>query len=260
MLMIKFSKELKKRKMKSYNYFANLYDCLTDNVNYQVRSDYISDFFDDNNLSVATVVDLACGTGSISVLLAKKGYNVIGVDLSQEMLSIASQKAFENGCNLTLYNAKMQEFRLPEPVDACVCCLDSINHLTDESDVVETFRCVYNNLKQGGIFIFDVNTVYKHKYVLADKTFVFEDEDYYLVWDNEQIDEFEIRILLDMFIFNGENYDRYSEEFNERAYTVEFLRDNLNSVGFEIIGIYDDLSKSSPSNESERIYFVCKKV
>lgn len=246
--------------MKSYNYFANLYDCLTDNVNYQVRSDYISDFFIDNNLQGATIIDLACGTGSMSVLLAQKGYNVIGVDLSQEMLSVASQKAFDEDLSIALYNSTMQSFECPEKADGCICCLDSINHLTESADVIDTFKSVYNNLKDYGLFIFDVNTVFKHQQILADNTFVFEDDDYYLVWDNEQVDDFEIRILLDMFIYNGKNYDRYSEEFNERAYTVEFLSKNLKEIGFEILGIYDDLSKSSPKEDSERLYFVCKKV
>lgn len=258
--MTKFSKELKKTKMKSYNYFANLYDCLTDNVNYQVRSDYISDFFVDNNLQGATIIDLACGTGSMSVLLAQKGYNVIGVDLSQEMLSVASQKAFENDLSIALYNSAMQSFECPKKADGCICCLDSINHLTKSDDVIDTFKSVYNNLKDDGLFIFDVNTVFKHQQILADNTFVFEDDDYYIVWDNEQVDDYEIRILLDMFIYNGKNYDRYSEEFNERAYTTDFLSDNLKEIGFEILGIYDDLSKSSPKEDSERLYFVCKKV
>lgn len=246
--------------MKSYNYFANLYDCLTDNVNYQVRSDYISDFFIDNNLQCGTIIDLACGTGSMSIPLAKKGFNVIGVDLSQEMLSVASQKAFENDCVISLFNAEMQNFKSPQLADGCICCLDSLNHLTNQQDVIDTFISVYDNLKDDGLFIFDVNTVYKHQNILADNTFVFEDDDYYLVWDNEAVDDFEVRILLDMFIFNGESYDRYSEEFNERAYTTDFLTKCLKDTGFQILGIYDDLTRLQPQTDSERIYFVCKKV
>ncbi len=245
----------------SYNYFANLYDCLTNNVDYEVRSEYISDFFNENNIEHgSTILDLACGTCSISVLLAKKGYNIIGIDASQEMLEIASNKAFENECDLSLLCAKMQNFDLPREVDGCICSLDSINHLDNECDVVKTFQNVYNCLRNDGLFVFDVNTIYKHQNVLADNTFVFEDDDYYLVWDNESEEDNKVRILLDMFIYNGSSYDRYSEEFIEKAYSLDFLNDSLKSVGFSVLGVFEELTRDKPKDDTQRVYFVCKKV
>lgn len=239
-----------------YNYFALHYDELTENVDYKVRSDYISGFFNKFGISEnAFLLDLACGTGTMSLLFKEKGYRVIGIDLSSEMLSIADNKA--NGA-IPFIKAEMQNFELSEPVDACVCCLDSLNHLNNLKDIRKTFECVYHSLKENGIFIFDVNTVYKHRNVLADNSFVFDEESYFLSWDNELIDDYSVRIMLDFFVFNGNSYDRYSEEFIETAFETEDLLDALSSH-FDVLGIYDDLSYNKPEESSERLYFVCKR-
>lgn len=239
-----------------YNYFALHYDELTENVDYKVRSDYISGFF--NKLGIpenATLLDLACGTGTMSLLFKEKGYHVIGIDLSSEMLSIADNKA--NG-TISFIKAEMQNFSLSEPVDVCVCCLDSINHLNSLNDVEKAFECVYHSLNKNGVFAFDVNTVYKHRNILADNSFVFDEENYFLSWDNELIDNYSVRIILDFFVYNGVSYDRYSEEFVETAFETEVLSSALMPY-FEILGIYDDLSLESPKTDSERLYFVCKR-
>ncbi|MDE6111511.1 MAG: class I SAM-dependent methyltransferase, partial [Eubacterium sp.] len=148
--------------------------------------------------------------------------------------------------------------KLSEPVDTCVCCLDSINHLNNIKDVEKTFECVYHSLKENGIFIFDVNTIYKHQNILADNSFVFDEENYFLAWDNELIDDYSVRIILDFFVYNGISYDRYSEEFTETAFDTEALSAALMPY-FEILGIYDDLSTEAPKTDSERLYFVCKR-
>ncbi len=246
--------------MSSYNFLSTLYDALTENVDYEVRSDYISDFFLTENVEPKRIIDLACGTCSISIPFAKKGIEVIGVDASEDMLSIASQKANELDLNLSLINTKMQDFVFTQGADAVLCSLDSINHLTSYAEVVKTFKNVYDSLNNGGIFVFDVNTIYKHQEILFNNTFVFDEEDYYLVWDNEQVDDVEVRILLDFFMFNGENYDRYSEEFNERAYELDDIAQSLSNIGFTNIAMYDELTRNAPNDESERVYFVCKKV
>lgn len=246
--------------MSSYQTFAYLYDELTQNVEYEKRCDYIFSFFEKNGIKSGTVLDLACGTGSMSIPFMKKGYNIIGLDYSEEMLEIASNRFSEVGDNFSLLKAKMQEFELSEKADACICCLDSINHLNNIDDIQATFKNVYDSLNNNGLFVFDVNTVYKHNEILADNTFVFDEDDYYLVWDNEAVDDRTVRILLDMFLFNGENYDRFSEEFEETAYSVEELSTRLKNSGFVNIKVYDELSYDEPKNDSERLYFVCKKV
>ncbi len=239
-----------------YNYLALHYDELTENVDYKVRSDYISDFFNEYGIRQgSTILDLACGTGSMSLHMKNKGYNVIGIDLSDEMLSAADFKAKGE---ISFIKSEMQNFSLAETVDACMCNLDSINHLNDIYEVKETFKCVYNSLNNNGIFIFDINTVYKHNNILADNSFVFDEDDYFLSWDNELLEGNRVRIMLDFFVFNGNNYDRYSEEFIETAYSAEVLEDAL-SPYFEVLGIYDDISFNKPESTSERIYFVCRR-
>lgn len=239
-----------------YNYFALHYDELTENVDYKVRSDYISGFFNKFGISEnATLLDLACGTGTMTLLFKEKGYDVIGIDLSDEMLSIADNKAKGE---ISFIKSEMQDFQLPKPVDACVCCLDSLNHLNSIIEVKKTFQCVYNSLKENGIFVFDVNTIYKHRNVLADNSFVFDETNYFLAWDNELIDDYSVRIMLDFFVFNGINYDRYSEEFIETAFEIDALESALNPY-FDILGIYNDLSLEQAENDSERLYFVCKR-
>lgn len=144
----------------SYNTFAKFYDKLTENVEYKKRADYISSFFKKYADKCDTVLDLACGTGSVSEYLSDLGYNVIGLDLSDEMLTVASSKQIKN----TMFiKGDMTDFELPHKVDCCVCSLDSINHLKDIVEVKKCFDCVYNSLNDGGVFVFDVNTVYKHK-------------------------------------------------------------------------------------------------
>lgn len=240
--------------MNSYNYFADFYDILTENVDYKVRSDYISDFFSANGIENGSVLDLACGTGTMSKLLADKGYEVTGMDLSDEMLCIASNKC----SNVSLIKSDISNFNLPFDFDCCVCLLDSLNHLETEQQWESCFSSVAKALKLNGIFIFDINTVYKHREILKNNTFVFDEEDFFLCWDNEPLDDDKVKILLDVFVFNGKNYDRYSESFIERAFSIDnvkkMLRDN-----FEILGIYDDLSLNAPHDKSERIYFVCKR-
>lgn len=242
--------------MSSYETFALFYDSLTENVDYKVRNNYISNFFSRYGNGGKSVLDLACGTGTASKLLCDRGYDVTGIDLSADMLTVA-----ENKCpDIEFIKADMTDFSLPEEFDYCICTLDAINHLTSLDDVADCIGCVYNALSDGGLFVFDVNTPYKHRQVLADRTFVFDEEDYFLSWDNSYIGDDIVEIFLDFFIFNGKNYDRYSENFKEKAYTVEELKKVLGDANFEVMRIYDDLTENPPNDESERLYFICKKV
>ena len=239
-----------------YNYFADRYDELTENIDYEAGSEYISGFLNEYGISEnSALLDLACGTGTMSMLMKSRGYEVVGIDLSDEMLSVADHKAQGS---IPFIKASMQDFRLPDPVDACICCMDSLNHLEAIGDVESTFKCVNASLRDGGLFIFDVNTVYKHNEVLADNSFIFDEEDYFLAWDNELLEENRVRIMLDFFVFNGKNYDRYSEEFIETAYSEACLKSALEPY-FEVLGVYDELTKEPPKADSQRIYFVCRK-
>lgn len=239
----------------SYNYFAQLYDDLTNNVEYEKRAEYILNILNEHGINNGTVLDLACGTGTMGLMVKNSGFDVIGVDLSEDMLSVADNKS--NG-SLSLVKASMQDFQLSKTVDACMCNLDSINHLNNIEDVKDTFKCVYNSLSKNGIFVFDVNTVYKHNNILANNSFVFDEEDFFLAWDNELLEDNIIKIFIDIFAYNGINYDRYSETFTEKAYEVNELKLALEPY-FEVLDIFDDVSKEKPKNDSERLYFVCKR-
>lgn len=237
----------------SYNTFALFYDRLTENADYKVRSDYISNFFSRYGNGGNSVLDLACGTGTLCSLFNEKGYNVTGVDLSSDMLTVAKAKCPDS----QFICADISDFNVNEKFDFCTCTLDSINHLDDINAVKKCFLSVYDCLDFGGIFVFDVNTIYKHNEILAENTFVFDEDDFFLSWDNEALGNNRVRILLDFFIFNGKNYDRFSEDFVETAYSVDELVSALND--FEIIGIYDELSENAHKADSERIYFVCRR-
>lgn len=242
----------------SYNYFAKVYDDLTENIDYKVRSDYISGFFADFNISPGdTLLDLACGTGTFSKLLSDKGFSVTGVDISEDMLSIAALKT--NGA-VSLIKADMLDFSLAEPVDACICCLDSINHLDNIEQVCAVFKNVHGSLKSGGAFIFDVNTVYKHNKILGNNTFVFDEEKYFLSWDNELLDNNKVRMLIDIFALQSDgSYERYSEEFCETAFEIDELKSSL-APYFKVINVFDDLSRNMPDENSERVYFICERI
>lgn len=240
--------------MSSYHTFAQFYDTLTENAEYKVRSEYISNFFSRYGTNGRNLLDLACGTGSFSKIFSDMGYSVTGLDLSEDMLSVADNKC---GGKVEFLKGDMTDFAFENKFDFCICTLDSINHITDYNDVKKCFNNVYHVLNEGGIFVFDVNTIYKHRNILCDNTFVFDEEDFFLSWDNEYHDEDEVRIILDFFVFNGTNYDRYSEEFDEKAYSAEELTAVLD--GFEILGIYDELTENPPCDDSERLYFVCKR-
>lgn len=242
--------------MSSYITLAEYYDALTENVDYKVRSDYISNFFSEYGEGEPVLLDLACGTGNISRYMSDKGYEIIGIDLSDEMLIQANSKGIKNAL---FVKADMKSFELPNKVNYCVSSLDSINHLKDLDEVRSCFACVHSAMHKNGIFVFDVNTLYKNEFVLGNNTFIYDEEDYFLSWDNEYSGDGTVNIFLDFFVFNGTSYDRYSENFKEKAYDTCQLIDVLNSTGFEIIGIYDELTEKEPEENSERIYFVCKR-
>ena len=248
------------KQMNSYCEFSAVYDELTQNVDYPKRFDYINNFLIENNITNGTVLDLACGTGSMSIELIKNGFDVIGIDLSENMLELASNRLLEYCDNFSLLKGSMTDYRLEKSVKACICSLDSINHLNDINDVEKTFCNVYYSLDENGVFVFDVNTIYKHNEILANNTFVFDEEDFYLVWDNEFVSDRVVRILLDMFVWNGKAYDRFSESFEETAYSIDDLLNALSRAGFSDISVYDELTLNPPREKSERLYFICKKV
>lgn len=246
----------------SYSSFARVYDMLTKNVEYARRAEYYSSLLSENGVNGGLLLDLACGTGGLSFELAKKGFSVIGVDLSEEMLSVAQNKKYELGeQNVMFLCQDMRSLDLYGTVDCCVCALDSLNHLTDEADLKKAFRNVALFLENEGMFVFDVNTVFKHRNILSGKTFVYDCPGAYCVWQNSEVtDNNTVGISLDIFSQTPDGaYERSVEEFAERAYEEELIKRLLKECDFEDIRCYDELSRTPPMETSQRIVFTAKR-
>ncbi len=244
----------------AYGVFAEFYDKLTGNALYKERADYILKVCEKFGHNTGLTLDLACGTGSLTLELKRRGVDVYGIDGSPEMLSEASMKAFEEDLNVLFLCQKMQSIDLYGTIDTCICTLDSINHMTNPEDVKKTFGRVSLFMNKGGLFIFDVNSVYKHQKVLSDNVFVFDTDEVYLVWQNTPVDEYVEEISLDFFIPDGQGkYIRESERFRERAYETEELNKILEEAGFEVQAVFGDMTFESPEDTAERLYFVAKK-
>ena len=245
----------------SYDDFSRFYDLLTDNVEYEKRADYFCRLLSLCGIKEGILLDLGCGTGNMSFAMADRGFDVIGVDSSVGMLNAAQQKMFENGKRILLLNQNMQEIDLYGTVDCAVCVLDGINHLANIDEVKQTFSKVSLFMNQGGAFAFDVNTIYKHKNVLADNVFVYEPENVYCVWQNNYNEnDNSVDISLDFFEEEDGVYYRSSECFTEKAYELSDIKLWLEESGFEVVGIYDDMTTDEIKPDSERAVFLARKM
>ena len=245
--------------MRSYNSFSEYYDELMEDARYSERCRYIIDIAERFDHPLGKTLDLCCGTGSLTLLLAQSGADVFGVDGSVEMLSVAFQKSLAAGEHILFVNQQMQSLELAENIDTCVCTLDSLNHLTDEADVQKTFDGVAKYMNPGGLFVFDVNTVYKHREVLGNNAFVLESDRVFCVWQNFLRDDDIVDVSLDFFEEDGGAYYRSGEDFSERAYSEATLREMLEKAGFSVIAVYGDLTFEPPGADEQRAIFVARK-
>ena len=248
--------------MSSYDALAASYDELMVDGSYRKRVAWLEKLFKKSRIPVETVLDLACGTGTVSCLLAEHGYRVIATDASEEMLTQAMSKAvmLEENAPLFLLQS-MPKLRLTEQVDAVVSTMDSLNYLTREKDIRETFCRVHRWLKSGGQFIFDVNTAYKLRR-MDQQMYMDETEDSYCVWrtffsEKTQCCTYQV----DLFRLNGDGaWDRDFEEHRERAWTEEQLRMFLEDAGFTDITVTGDLTMKAPKEEDDRVIFRAQKI
>ena len=224
----------------SYTSFAQVYDMFMDNVDYPAWSKYLIQLLKEYQVEDGLVLDLGCGTGNMTELLAKEGYDMIGVDNSEDMLEIASEKRAESGLN-------------------SIC--DSINYILEEDDLREVFSLVNNYLDPKGMFIFDLNTKYKYEQ-MGETTIAENREEASFIWDNyydpeEEINEYELAI----FIPEGEDsdlYRKFEEVHYQRAYDLATICRLLEEAGMEFVTAYDAFTKDAPRPESERIYVVAR--
>lgn len=239
----------------SYDAFARYYDVLTGNIDY----DELAAYYDKLNLRYGgkrgILLDLACGTGSLSVRFAGMGYDVIGVDMSEEMLGAAMEKPHEG---IQYLCQDMTELDMFGTIDTAVCALDSLNHLESADDLRAVFERVALFCDKDAVFLFDVNTVYKHEKVLADNTFVYETDDVFCVWENEYLGNGVTDIQLDFFERDGDIYRRSSDGFTETAYPRELTEQMLIDAGFEICGVFEYPTCNEPTENSEKLTFAAK--
>ena len=245
--------------MSAYESLAFSYDSLTYDIPYEDMLAYMEALLQKHQVRPRTVLDLACGTGSMSVLLAERGYEVLASDLSEDMLAMAYEKSMELERPPFFFCQPMQELQLPDPVDWVVCCLDSLNYVTDPADCREAFKRVFANLSEGGAFIFDINSEEKLK-GLDGQVFLDENEDTYCVWRAEFDREENICYYgMDIFRRRVKVWERSFEEHREYAYSVEQLTAYLKEAGFRTVEIYGDRSFEAPAPGEQRIYFSAQK-
>ncbi len=245
--------------MSSYQDFASLYDTLTFDVDYEKIADFIASHLSAQGIKNGLVLDLACGTGTLTLALAKRGYDMTGADASEEMLSAARQK--EGSDTLLFLNQPMEDFELYGTMDAIVCVLDSVNYLTDPESVRKMFRLCANYLNPDGILIFDVNSEYKFNHILGNETYTYETDNIFYVWENEFSEEEGLCNLYLTFFEETENglYRRIDEMHTQRFYSDEFLQDALTDAGLTVIARYDDYEDKSVSETTQRIVYEVKK-
>lgn len=247
--------------MSGYSAFARYYDTLTANIDYKKRAEYFHSII--RRFAKTTggiVLDLACGTGSISEEMARLGYDVIGVDNSCEMLGIAMDKKFDSGLNIQYLCQDMRRLDMFGTVDVTICALDSINHLAGLDDVREVFRNVALFSEPEGLFIFDVNTLYKHRNILANNTFTYETDDVFCIWENTLVPEIdEVKMSLEFFErLDSGLYERSSDSFSEKAYSEEDIERLLTETGFEVVGKFGDDTMSPPAPDTQRIVYTAR--
>lgn len=207
-----------------------------------------------------TVLDLGCGTGTLTELLARKGFDMIGVDNAEEMLRIAMEKRERLGLDILYLLQDMRELELYGTVGAVVSVCDSLNYLLEEEDIVQTFSRVNDYLYPQGIFVFDFNTVYKYRTVIGDATIAENREDCSFIWENyyhedEEINEYDLTV----FVAEGERFRRFQEVHYQRGYRLSQMKALLERSGLEFLEALDADTHGEVTEESERIYVVARK-
>lgn len=243
-----------------YNDFSMFYDAFTKDVDYKKRTKLLLTLFDKFDTRPTLLLDLACGTGAFSVEFAKRKIGVIGVDISESMLGIAANRATKENLDILFLCQDAAKLDLYGTVDGAVCCLDSLNHILDYKKLCRAISKVSLFLEKDRLFIFDMNTVYKHKEVLANNTFVFEENGIFCCWQNQYSEKNKTtEMRLDFFEKDGDTYNRFSDTNAERAYSEEEIENAINAAGLKLIATFDE-NGSEPKSDSQRLIYVTRKV
>ena len=257
--------------MGGYHSFSYFYDSLTRNIDYKKRAEYFNMLIKKHGGTKNLLLDLACGTGSLSEKMSRMGYDVIGIDSSEEMLNAAIEKKLESGLEIQYLCQDMTRLDMFGTIDVTICALDGLNHLPSLEAIEQTVRRVSLFCEPRGLFIFDINTPYKHKNILGNNTFVYDTENVFCVWQNtyHSGDDNRVDMVLDFFERQEKGqkkgqgnglYSRYEDEFSEIAFEESIIDGILLKCGFEIAGKYDYDSVLPPKKDSEKLVYVARKV
>lgn len=244
--------------MEAYTNFAAVYDTFMDDVPYEKWADYVRGLLKEYGIQEGLVLDLGCGTGNFTRAMSRRGYDMIGVDVSTDMLEIAEEKKIEEGMDILYLQQDMREFELYGTVRAVVSVCDSMNYILKEEELLQVFKLVNNYLDPGGVFLFDLNTIYKYRQVIGDAIIAENREDCSFIWENtyyedESINEYELTI------FQKEEsglYRKFEETHLQRAYRLDDVKRLLQEAGMKYIAAYDACTRNEPRLDSERIYVI----
>ncbi|RSD24140.1 class I SAM-dependent DNA methyltransferase [Mesobacillus subterraneus] len=245
----------------SYERFAYLYDQLMQDVPYDEWVRMVEAYKEKFHIDGMKLLDLACGTGELSVRFAQKGYDVTGADLSPDMLSVAQSKAQGLSLPIQFFQQDMTELEDLGEYDFVGIFCDSLNYLEDEQAVQKTFEGVYRLLKKGGLFLFDVHSVYKMDYIFADATFTWDDEEITYIWNSFKGEkQHSVEHELTFFVLDESGkYDRVDELHFQRTYPIDVYQKLLEQSGFKQIEITGDYKMEAPGQNAERIFFAMRK-
>jgi len=243
----------------SYGEFSKIYDeLINEDINYTKICNRIIEICKEEELDFNTYLDLACGTGNVTVHLAKKFKESFAVDLSEDMLTEAFAKFQEENIDCQLICQNMSELNLNRKFDLITSVLDASNYILEDKDFIDYLKKVKDHLKDNGIFIFDINSYYKLSKVLGNNIYTYDEEDVFYVWENDFENDI-VSMYLTFFVKKGNMYERFEENHFERAYSEKFIEKTLKDIGFKIIGKYEDYTKEMVKENSERIVYVVKK-
>jgi len=247
--------------MEVYEGFASVYDVFMDEIDYPTWVQYIQDTWKRLGKTPESVIDLGCGTGNIAIPLATAGYSVVGVDISEEMLAEAQRKACAQELSIPFFCQDMVEMELPYQADCVLSLCDCLNYLTEEGELSAAFSAVREHLNPKGLFLFDMNTKYKFKEILGDKTYAAMTEDAAYFWENsfdeeDQINEYYVSFFIRQN--DKETYERVEEYHYERAYSLDEIQSCLEENGFALLNVYDGYSFERAKEDSQRYFFVAQ--
>lgn len=244
----------------AYGEFAKIYDeLINEDINYDDMVQHIINICNDRNINFDDYLDLACGTGNVTVRLAKHFKNVYAVDLSEDMLREAFDKFRENRIKGKIICQDMSELNLNKKFDLITSVLDSTNYITEEDVLYNYFKNVHEHLKDDGIFIFDINSYYKLSEILGNNIYTYNSEDVFYSWENSYEDDV-VSMFLTFFVNNGNGlFERFEEEHLERAYKEEYIESLLEKLNFELICKHDGYTNDYVQANTERIVYIVKK-